>query len=516
MIGSYIHAHVKIMNPRTADIVFPILVDKEIRYSSKHLEMHYETPSSIYLGKNGNYKISVTSDIGVPLAGPMAYMHVSGVERNPASASAEFPHEFSYSPGEWDTVGVEHFLEVELSSRNYDRIVNRKSLGVLQPAQLANLDNPVIDLGDRYVRVAAVPWVEGEGVKFSYEWLMNDNVVAVRDSGSNFRFKPDQSGNKVQLRLRISSSEFAETVLESNVVYLPKERLLDSEPVKILGKPQVGETLTVKVAEYSGENVTFTYQWMKNGKPISGATQPKLKITSDLAYAEVSVVIDASAEHFISGKATSESVTIAPLPLIPLKMSQPAQVVGRTVAGSTLVAQPGVWDVPKGTKLYRNYEWYIGSERVRSGKELILTKELVGKKITLVELVQAQGYQFSQYSLLPVTIGKSTASVKAKLSKKSIKANGSSKLAVTVKTPGVAKPTGKVTVKVGKKTYKATLKASHKGKVSLALKGLKAGKGQAVKVKFTPTGKTAKAVKSSKNTTVAKIAVKKISKTVAR
>jgi Flp pilus assembly protein CpaB len=80
----------------------------------------------------------------------------------------------------------------------------------------------------------------------------------------------------------------------------------------------------------------------------------------------------------------------------------------------------------------------------------------------------------------------------------------------------VAKPTGKVTVKVGKKTYKATLKASHKGKVSLALKGLKAGKGQAVKVKFTPTGKTAKAVKSSKNTTVAKIAVKKISKTVAR
>ncbi len=66
------------------------------------------------------------------------------------------------------------------------------------------------------------------------------------------------------------------------------------------------------------------------------------------------------------------------------------------------------------------------------------------------------------------------------------------------------------------KTYKATLKASQKGKVSLTLKGLKVGKGQAVKVKFTPTGKTAKAVKSSKNTTVATNTVKKVSKTVAR
>lgn len=90
---------------------------------------------------------------------------------------------------------------------------------------------------------------------------------------------------------------------------------------------------------------------------------------------------------------------------------------------------------------------------------------------------------------------KSTVSVSAK----SLKAGKAGKATVSVKTVGVAKPTGKIKIKVGSKSVTKTLKATNKGKVSITLPKLKKGK-HTLKVTFTPSGAAKHASKTSTKT----------------
>jgi hypothetical protein len=79
---------------------------------------------------------------------------------------------------------------------------------------------------------------------------------------------------------------------------------------------------------------------------------------------------------------------------------------------------------------------------------------------------------------------------------------------VTVKSAGVAKPVGKVTVKVGKKSFTKTLKASNKGKVTITVRNLNKGKNQKVTAKFTPSGSTKKVLNTKTSTAKQKLTVR--------
>ena len=75
---------------------------------------------------------------------------------------------------------------------------------------------------------------------------------------------------------------------------------------KIKGKPVVGHRLKAKVAGWSPAGVTFTYQWLRNGKAIKGATSSNYTLKNKDKRKRISVVVTGSAPNFQSTSLTSK------------------------------------------------------------------------------------------------------------------------------------------------------------------------------------------------------------------
>ena len=73
----------------------------------------------------------------------------------------------------------------------------------------------------------------------------------------------------------------------------------------IKGKAVVGKKLTAKPGSWSPAGVTFTYQWLRNGKAISGATGVKYKLKNKDKGKKISVRVTGSKPGYNSASATS-------------------------------------------------------------------------------------------------------------------------------------------------------------------------------------------------------------------
>jgi Zn-dependent metalloprotease len=75
--------------------------------------------------------------------------------------------------------------------------------------------------------------------------------------------------------------------------------------VTVKGKLLVGKKLKAKVAGWLPAGVTYTYQWLRNGKVISGATERKYKTTKKDKGKKLSVTVVGSKPGYTSATVTS-------------------------------------------------------------------------------------------------------------------------------------------------------------------------------------------------------------------
>ena len=73
----------------------------------------------------------------------------------------------------------------------------------------------------------------------------------------------------------------------------------------IKGKAQVGKTLTALPGTWGPAPVTLTYQWLRNGMPIAGATGSKYKLKNKDKGKKISVKVTGAKSGFTSASATS-------------------------------------------------------------------------------------------------------------------------------------------------------------------------------------------------------------------
>ena len=76
---------------------------------------------------------------------------------------------------------------------------------------------------------------------------------------------------------------------------------------KITGTVKVGKKLTAKPGTWKPSGVKLSYQWLRNGKPIKGATKAKYKLTKKDRKKKVSVQVTATAPGQAPAVATSKA-----------------------------------------------------------------------------------------------------------------------------------------------------------------------------------------------------------------
>lgn len=123
-----------------------------------------------------------------------------------------------------------------------------------------------------------------------------------------------------------------------------------SSPV-ILGTPTVFQKLTLRKGDWGPDDVTFTYQWLRDGSPIARATASSYTLTTGDAKHAISVRLTGQRAEYDPTTVTSDPVTIAGAALT--RVITPV-ISGKAATGNTLSALHGPW-APSG--LTFAYRW---------------------------------------------------------------------------------------------------------------------------------------------------------------
>lgn len=78
----------------------------------------------------------------------------------------------------------------------------------------------------------------------------------------------------------------------------------------ISGSARVGSKFTAKNSKWGGSPTKYTYQWMRNGKPIKGATKSSYKLTKADRNKKIAVKVSGSKKNYQTASATSSSKSV--------------------------------------------------------------------------------------------------------------------------------------------------------------------------------------------------------------
>lgn len=246
-------------------------------------------------------------------------------------------------------------------------------------------------------------------------------------------------------------------------------KLTATTPVTITGEPRVGRDLTATPPTWSDPAARTTYQWMRSGSAIPGATNRVYTVQADDVAQRITVEATGSTTlPPASGTSRSEPVTIAGGTLQP---DVPPSITGNPKVGALLTAKPGQWDGdPRFT-----YQWYRGTGRSAAaingatGDTYRPVDADRGRKLVVLVTATSDGYEPGTAPSNVVAVPKAHTTVNLVLSDRHITPRQVIRARITVRAQGSI-PDGRVVIRDGgSKVATFTLRGSDRGVLTVHL-----------------------------------------------
>jgi putative cell wall-binding protein/peptidoglycan/xylan/chitin deacetylase (PgdA/CDA1 family) len=124
---------------------------------------------------------------------------------------------------------------------------------------------------------------------FTYQWLRNGTAVA---GATNATYTPVAADAGATLTVRVSGTPAGGTAASATSagVTVGAGTITSATPT-ITGTPRVGSVLTANPGTWTPSNVSFSYQWLRNGTAITGATVPTYTLTAADQGTRISVKV---------------------------------------------------------------------------------------------------------------------------------------------------------------------------------------------------------------------------------
>ena len=256
-----------------------------------------------------------------------------------------------------------------------------------------------VDLGANYPGAV--------GTKFT--WLRDGKAISKATSATYTATSTDR-GKKLSVtvtatRTGITKAAKATTPKTAAVAYgsiaissAPGAR---TEPAST-GDSKVGSKLTAVLPDYATTGLSFTYQWIRNGKAITGATKSTYVLVAADLGAEIRISVKAS-------KAGYTSLTVSGVCCDLITEGTLSALVNPTISGSTktvgatLTAKSLRWSA---STVSTRYAWYADGELIQlsSSSTLVLSWQEKGAVITVKAFGAKKGYSAAESGVSAPTV----------------------------------------------------------------------------------------------------------------
>ncbi|MDN4163284.1 nidogen-like domain-containing protein [Nocardioides abyssi] len=154
----------------------------------------------------------------------------------------------------------------------------------------------------------------GTDLTYSYAWSRGGTPIAVA-TGAEYVATAADADKAITVTVTASKTGLTDGKATSAAVTVAKgDAPTATTAPAVTGDAEPGGTLTVSSGTWSEPGVTFAYQWLVDGTPVSGATGPSYVVRTGDAGKKVSVRVTATKAGYADGSATTEAVTVDDAP----------------------------------------------------------------------------------------------------------------------------------------------------------------------------------------------------------
>ena len=197
-------------------------------------------------------------------------------------------------------------------------------------------------------KLTAIPGAWTTGSSFTYQWLKSGVAISGATAVSYTPSSADL-GKTLAVRVTGSKSGYTTVAKTSTATAVVAAGVLTAPTPTISGTPKVGVTLTAIPGVWTS-GTTLTYQWLKAGVAISGATAVSYTPSSADLGKTLAVRVTGSKSGYTTVAKTSTATAVVAAGVL---TAPTPTISGTPKVGVTLTAIPGVWT--SGTTL--TYQW---------------------------------------------------------------------------------------------------------------------------------------------------------------
>lgn len=242
---------------------------------------------------------------------------------------------------------------------------------------------------------------------FTYQWIV-DGADVTGATATTFKPRAGDVGKTVSLRVRAAKTGYSAVFATSQPT-----AALGAAPVSVTAKPavsgtaKVGQPLTASTGTWSRTELSFGYQWLVDGVPVTGATSSTFSPRSGDLGGTVSVDVTARRPGYAT--TTSRSVATAAVVRGTLTVRAKPTIAGTPRVGSRLSASTGSWSPSADV----TYQWYRGAQAITGATDrtFVPTFRERGKTIRVKAVARRAGFVTS-WSLSSTTAPVATGRIK--------------------------------------------------------------------------------------------------------